>query len=426
MHIAGYELKQVDFFSGLKPKAPKKALPKPKPMPRKPGNLGDSCATNMVCWEDYSDGRAATFKLFEALAQSQAQNQKFRIAFFGDSFVEGDMFCGDIRQMLQDTFGGHGVGFMPITTEAPRSRANITHDFSGFNTFTAVQSKARSLKFLAAGGYFFTPQAGNYVQYKASNYRHLNSFQQIKLFYLAQQDSLRFQYSTNQKARIDTVRLKRSGMMEVFELPQRNCNNIWCSFQASDSLKLYGLSFEGGKGVYLDNFGLRGNSGRDLLNIPKLLQQRFNQFQNYQFVILQYGLNVATPKDTNFKWYEGYLREMIVHAKACYPNACILLMSVSDRSVNEQGSFVTMPSIPILVETQRRIAKESKIVFWDLYSAMGGENSMTSFVEQTPALANKDYTHINFRGGAKLGGIFVETFLFEYEKYQQLVKRLQL
>ena len=37
-----------------------------------------------------------------------------RVAFMGDSFVEGDILTADLRELLQDTFSGGGVGFVPF------------------------------------------------------------------------------------------------------------------------------------------------------------------------------------------------------------------------------------------------------------------------------------------------------------------------
>ena len=38
-----------------------------------------------------------------------------RIAFFGDSFVEGDILTADLREKLQLAYGGGGTGFAPTS-----------------------------------------------------------------------------------------------------------------------------------------------------------------------------------------------------------------------------------------------------------------------------------------------------------------------
>jgi hypothetical protein len=45
---------------------------------------------------------------------------------------------------------------------------------------------------------------------------------------------------------------------------------------------------------------------------------------------------------------------------------------------------------------------------------MGGENSMVSWVDETPPLANKDYTHVNFRGAHRIAELLFTYLMSEY------------
>jgi hypothetical protein len=54
---------------------------------------------------------------------------------------------------------------------------------------------------------------------------------------------------------------------------------------------------------------------------------------------------------------------------------------------------------------------------------MGGDGSMTKWVEEEPALANKDYTHFNFRGAKKVAGILYDQISKGYEEYKILRKQ---
>jgi hypothetical protein len=77
----------------------------------------------------------------------------------------------------------------------------------------------------------------------------------------------------------------------------------------------------------------------------------------------------------------------------------------------------------MMVEAQREIARKTQIAFYNLYEAMGGENSMVGFVENDPPLANKDYTHLNYQGGRRVAGIFVKSIIYEFQKYNDQLKR---
>ncbi|MDR1879867.1 MAG: hypothetical protein LBQ78_02930, partial [Tannerellaceae bacterium] len=62
--------------------------------------------------EDYSAGHTGLERFFAALNRRGEMERPVRIAFMGDSFIEGDIVVADFRDALQKQFGGHGVGFV--------------------------------------------------------------------------------------------------------------------------------------------------------------------------------------------------------------------------------------------------------------------------------------------------------------------------
>jgi hypothetical protein len=97
-----------------------------------------------------------------------------------------------------------------------------------------------------------------------------------------------------------------------------------------------------------------------------------------------------------------------------FPNASILIIGMSDKSSRIDGEFQTDPSVPRLLKAQRSLAERNHAAFWNLFAAMGGENSMVSWVEDSPPLANKDYTHVNSRGAHKIAGLLFDYLMQEY------------
>jgi len=75
-------------------------------------------------------------------------------------------------------------------------------------------------------------------------------------------------------------------------------------------------------------------------------------------------------------------------------------------------------------DAQRKIAQTCEIAFWDLYDAMGGENSMVKYVNGVPPMASKDYTHFTFRGGKKIAKQLADAILFERKQYASTEKTL--
>ena len=134
-------------------------------------------------------------------------------------------------------------------------------------------------------------------------------------------------------------------------------------------------------------------------------------------IILQYGLNVANDSVMQYGWYGKRMEAVAHHIKCCFPTADILILGVSDRSTQENGTFYTMPSVLSLLYTQRQMAKRSGLPFWNTFGAMGGYNSMVAYVEKN--WASKDYTHLSFGGGRELARILKEALMKEKEFYDE-------
>jgi len=372
-------------------------------------------------FEDFSPDGHSLQKFFKELGAIKRGEEKGRIAFFGDSFIEGDIFCSDVRNSLQELYGGNGVGFVPITSEVAQFRITIGHTFTGFKSYSLVKKDTICEPF-GAGGYCFTAGEDNNVTYSVNpKNKHLDLFREIKLFYNSPENTI-FNYSLNNNG-IKEMKIAASDRLQQKIFNNVNASTISFMFPVSDTIKLYGVSFEDTTGIYVDNFGLRGNSGLALSRISESMNRQFNQFQNYQLIVLQYGLNVIAPDTKDLSWYVNPMINVVQRLKRCYPNAAILLMSVSDRSAKVEGEYRTMESVPLMIEAQREIARKSQVAFYNLFEAMGGENSMVAFVENDPPLGNKDYTHLNYQGGRRVAGVFVKSLINEYQKYNDRIQK---
>ncbi|HET9486268.1 MAG TPA: hypothetical protein VFO54_02490 [Chryseosolibacter sp.] len=377
----------------------------------------ETCRQGLTCIEDYSGDSTSLAKFHKALSGIEKSSTPLRIAFYGDSFIEGDVFCGSFRDSLQAIFGGRGVGFVPITSGVAGFRNTIKHSFDNWRTSSLVNRTDSTAEYGPAG-YCFVPLDGNWVEYRASRKRFLREFNTVKLYY-KNYESASVRFSINQDTTQYVVPLKKSDHLQEWVYRGKKLKSIKFTFEPFDSLRLFGASFEDGRGVYVDNFSLRGNSGISLTGISRGMLTKFNSYRHYKLVILQFGLNMVVEDSLNYRSYVRRMVRVINNLKKSFPEASFLLMSVSDRSTNTRGKFETMNAIPAMRNAQRMIAQETGIAFWDMFQAMGGENSMVRFVTSKPALAAKDYTHLNFNGGKKLAGSLVKSLLYAHEGYEK-------
>lgn len=381
----------------------------------------ERCKPGITCIEDYSGDSTALKFFFKALAETRKTHKPLRIAFYGDSFIEGDILCGSFRDTLQNIFGGRGVGYVPITSAVAGFRNTIKHNFRNWQTSSLIGKKDSTLE-IGPGGYAFVPLDGNWVEYKGSKQRYLGEFSIIKFFY-RNFDEAAVQYTIDNDTTLNIDELKNSGSLQEWSYVGKKIKSVKFEFYPHDSLRLYGASFEDKEGIYVDNFSLRGNSGISLGGMSDKMLQSFSRYRDYKLVILQFGLNSIIEDSLNYRAYTNRMVDVVNKLKKAFPKSSFLLLSVSDRSSNKTGRFETMNAIPAMRNAQRAIAEKSKVAFWDMYEAMGGENSMVTFAQSRPPLAAKDYTHLTFKGGKKIASLLVKSLLYEEEKYDKRKKK---
>jgi hypothetical protein len=417
--LGSWKFKKINLLADIQKDPVKKLMVKSeteavkaKPVSNIPEKK-DLCPKGITCLEDFSENHQSLSKFFKALRN--VQNHPVRIAFFGDSFIEGDILCANFRDTLQRIFGGRGVGYVPITSEVAQYRTTIQHTFSGWKTYSIVGAKDPSAP-PGTAGYCFIPQEGNEVIYKPSKKRGNEPFNVIRLFFENPSHGV-LKYVVNDSLAF-SANLPASDSLQQLILPERNIQSIKLQLNPYDSMKVYGTSFESGPGIYVDNFSMRGNSGIGLYQIEPKQHRAFNRFRDYKLILLQYGLNVVSETDSaGYGWYVESMTRVVTRIQESFPNASIVLLSVSDRGSNQDGTFATMPNIPVMRDAQREIARKCHISFWDLFNAMGGENSIIKYVSATPPLAAKDYTHLTYWGGRKIAKKLADAVLTEQKKY---------
>ena len=380
----------------------------------------DTCKAGMVCIEDYSDssmrGMTPFYKAIDKLISHQ---QPVRIAYYGDSFVEGDILTSDLREMLQSRYGGHGIGYTPITTISSGFRRTVRYHADGWTRHSFMDSVRFDRSLQDVSNHYFKADSTATIRFRGQNkyYSRLDTFYRASFFFIP--DSLvRLRVKVNGQQVLDKqYKGKDLQTMEV----EGHIGDVEYSVLEADSNSLfYGVAMDGLTGISLDNFSMRGASGINVRSVPARMMRRFYELRPYDLVILQYGLNVATGQGSNYDNYIKGMRTTIQHIKDYFPGAGILIVSVADRDYkNKEGEIRTMPGIRNLISYQQNLAAEEGVAFWNMFQAMGGNESMLALVDANPSMANYDYTHINVRGGRFLAGLLFDALIYGKEQYDR-------
>ena len=89
--------------------------------------------------EDYSLWTYRFATIFRRLKNRRELNRPVRVAFLGDSFIEGDiMVAGFPFRDAKGIWGGRGVGFVPVTSVAAQFRPTVEQRASGWTTWSML------------------------------------------------------------------------------------------------------------------------------------------------------------------------------------------------------------------------------------------------------------------------------------------------
>lgn len=410
--ILGIELRRVDLLSDLFPDTPEvseeELAEAMKQQARPARRQAEDCPEGMVCIEDYApEGQQGMDRFYRRLSEAKRQGKPVRVAYFGDSFIEGDIFTADLRDLLQTKFGGAGVGFVDMASQTAGFRQSV-RAFSKNVEAHSIMDSVHSNRLLGINCRYFFPQQGEAsLILKGTSYgKHTGQARKSQLF-LKTELPVQVVAEVNQEQK-QTFSVSGKDRLQCLTV-SGDIRQVKWALQA-DSLSgrrivLYGATLDYDRGVSVDNFSLRGSGGGVLLSVPDENMKQFFAYRPYDLIVLHYGLNVVGP-GSGKKAADNYgrvLDRMIRKFQALQPETPILIVSVSDRdSRNQEGEITTIGGIRYLVNEQHQAAIRNGVAFWNLFEAMGGTASIKRMAEQKPAQANKDYTHLTFRGGKVL------------------------
>ena len=402
----------VDIIASLHPAA--------KPHPVRIAALEDSAQVPTVAqpsarhaadlsWLDTADvvpiedADASLAPFFAAVREGRTA----RVAWFGDSFTEGDILVGDLREMLQRAFGGGGVGLVAPTTPVARFRPTVVQTFSDDWRERNLVSRNGPRIPLGIAGRASMPRIGtdepsaSWVRLESGDRPGTKRFDRIRILCAAggsPLDSARVSWDGGSTA--IGLGTGTDPRMATISLP--SVSSVRVVFQVQDTTAVQGLSLEEEPaGVLIDNLSFRGNSGVGVLKIPAGVLARTHLALGYSLVVLQFGANVADTTMAGYGWYRDRLIEVVDRVRSTFPGAGVLLVGVADRGVKDSvGNIVTHPSIPLILKAQREAALRANCAFWDLRKAMGGDDAMARWA--AAGMVAPDYVHISQNGGRRL------------------------
>lgn len=348
--------------------------------------------------EDFTDGGLRAF--CDTLLHA---DRPVRIAFLGDSFVEGDILTADLREQLQNAYGGGGTGFAPIASPLTAFRRSVKTQSRGWNSYGIMQRKSAPesvrANFYISGWACQPASDGASTRWENSDFRpHLDSCNAARIFFISPANS-RLEVVINDTERHQFT-VEGDASVRQIAITAPHIHSL--SFRVVTGIQGfigYGAVFEN-KGVVVDNYSIRSNNGQAMFWTNPSVNAQIQAMLGYDLVVLQYGLNIMQNGVSNYTQYAEQIQKMVIYVRECFPGAAVLVMGVSDRSTRTDTGFAPMEAVTAMTAYQRQAASATGAAFWATSDAMRSWGGMSRFVQN--GWAGKDYTHINYAGGRRI------------------------
>ncbi|WP_295957996.1 hypothetical protein [uncultured Alistipes sp.] len=343
-----------------------------------------------------------------------------RIAVLGDSFIEGDILTADLREKLQQAYGGGGAGFAPMASPLTAFRRTIKTQSKGWTSYNIMQRKAAPQHLRGnfyVSGWVCQPAAGASTRWESTDFRQrLDTCTTARVFFISPADS-RIELTLNDTLRHEFEVEGAPAVRQAIVTAPRIRSLGFKVLSGTDGFIGYGAVFEAG-GVVVDNYSVRSNNGQAMFWTNPSVNAQVNALAGYDLVILQYGLNIMQTGVRNYTNYARQIEKMIAYVRQCFPGAAVLVLGVSDRSVKTDTGFEPMDAIPYMLGFQREAAENTGAAFWPTCDAMRSLGGMEQFVAN--GWAGKDFTHINYAGGRRVAwSLFDAINAGAYEAYAE-------
>jgi lysophospholipase L1-like esterase len=378
----------------------------------------------------FANADASSFhQFFRALEEAQS-GRSVHVFHYGDSQIESDRMTNVIREKLQSRFGGSGCGLVcpiPITG----SGNIIQSQSSNWKRYTSYgyddgKCKHNNYGVLCSFGRFTDSAATTdtteaWIELRPSSMATglCKRYQEITLFFGNHSQPFTIDVTGDNNLIAQETITPQPGVQSLTWLVTDCPKRLRITFKGVESPDVYGISLNSTQGVGVSNIALRGNDGGAFRRVnASSMQPVFDQLKG-ELYILQFGGNSVpylSGRESAFKHGESF-REHIQRFKRMRPDAAIVVIGPSDMSTSVDGVYQTWPFLEELNDGMKAAAFAEGCAFWDMYSVMGGRNSMVSWVNHNPQYAGPDYTHFTPAGARKMAELFSKALLDEYEAW---------
>lgn len=345
---------------------------------------------------------------------------RINVVHIGGSHIQAGSFSGQMRNRMQQLNGemNAGWGYMfPYRISRTNSPFGYYIRYNGrWQSFRNVERRKSGI--LGVGGMSVTtssPKAELTILLEDENQLDY-SFNKFRVYY--QNRGKNYTVSVDSTLLINLTKTDEYIDFELNEHVDSLKITVEKNYNSTGSFSLFGITTESApNGIMYHSLGVNGAHVPAFLRC-QLFEEQLTELKP-DLVILGLGINDAYGKRFSQTKFESNYGDLIANIRKAAPNTAIVFTTNNDsylyrRYVNKNGEKVK--------DSMFKMAKKYNAGVWDLYSVMGGLNSIVLW--QKNKLAQGDRIHFTREGYLLVADLFFNALAQDLEKYICTKKKL--
>lgn len=359
---------------------------------------------------------------YDALVATAHGGAAVHVVHIGDSNIAFDGITQTLRERFQRRFGDAGHGFVLVAHgPLPYGHRGIdVHTRGGWRIAPLVHGALRDGRY-GLGGVLQTSGLGasaTLATVAPSRCDVGGSASRFSVLYQCFPRGgtleLRADPSTNHgqdggpRQEIDTRSTEVRDDVATLTVPD-GAHRFALRHVGHGELRVYGAVLERDTpGVVWDSIGIVGARARRLLAFDAEHLAAQIALRAPSLLVIAFGANEASDRWPGDDAFDAQFADVLTRLRAGQPAASCLVVGPADQAPAGRGAR-TFPSLLRVVASERRVAERTGCAFFDTFTAMGGEGSVSRWSRR--GLAAGDHRHLSARGYATVATLIEAALL---------------
>ncbi len=361
---------------------------------------------------------ARFYAALQGLREGSDADGKVRVAVYGASHTDADVYPHYLRSYLQERFGDGGHGYIHLARPW-RWYGHVDYRVEGlkyWKTEHAQRRKGRNDGLYGLMGCSLSARSKRAFGRVIPRGQAVGS--RYELMFLRQPKGGSFKVLVDGRKQA-TIKTRADAFepgyhrLELAEGPHQ----IEVQLVGNGEVRLFGMTIEREQpGVVVDTLGIGGTRAANMLKWDESIWADNLARRDPDLVVMFYGTNEATDENQPIGAYERDLNAVLDRLLRYAPRASCLVMGPGDfPRKGPDGTYTNRARVDKIIAVQRRVALERGCGFWDAKAFMGGDLSMTRWVAAEPKMARNDHIHFTKRGYVRLGMALVDAMMVDFD-----------